>query len=114
MTPSVFMYSTPQGIVYAPATASVQDKQIFNFQQIPQALSQPMDTGLYRLSPFGNKMKNMIRKEIQAINFVINVDIYFFLRLSNGIRLEKQYRELYFCPIKQRNVSESAVWFLMA
>ena len=45
MTPSVFMYSTPQGIVYAPATASIQDKQIFNFQQIPTALSQQVDTG---------------------------------------------------------------------
>ncbi|WAR20637.1 SRF-like protein [Mya arenaria] len=32
MTPSVFMYQTPQGIVYAPATGTMQDKTIFNLQ----------------------------------------------------------------------------------
>ncbi|XP_045180458.2 serum response factor-like [Mercenaria mercenaria] len=42
LTPSVFMYQTPQGIVYAPATGPIQDKTIFNFQQPATALS---DTG---------------------------------------------------------------------
>ncbi|KAL3874948.1 hypothetical protein ACJMK2_037897 [Sinanodonta woodiana] len=41
LTPSVVMYQTPQGIVYAPATASIQDRQIFNFQQPATAFSMP-------------------------------------------------------------------------
>ena len=43
LTPSVFMYQTPQGIVYAPAPGSIQDKTIFNFPQSATALS---DTGM--------------------------------------------------------------------
>lgn len=39
ITPSVFMYQTPQGIVYAPATGPIQDKAIFSFQQPTQTLA---------------------------------------------------------------------------
>lgn len=39
LTPSVFMYQTPQGIVYAPATGTIQDKAIFSFQQPTQTLA---------------------------------------------------------------------------
>ncbi|KAL5007917.1 hypothetical protein ScPMuIL_013498 [Solemya velum] len=33
VTPGVVMYQTAQGIVYAPTTATLQDRSIFNFQQ---------------------------------------------------------------------------------
>nr|AJS14994.1 serum response factor [Pinctada imbricata] len=39
MTPGVVMYQTPQGIVYAPTAATLQDRSIFNFQQPATALS---------------------------------------------------------------------------
>jgi len=40
LTPGVVMYQTPQGIVYAPTTATLQDRSVFNFQQQATALSQ--------------------------------------------------------------------------
>lgn len=48
MTPSVFMYQTPQGIVYAPATGPMQDKAIFSFQQPTHTItvSQPDANGV--------------------------------------------------------------------
>lgn len=39
LTPSVFMYQTPQGFVYAPATGPLPDKTVFNFTQPATALS---------------------------------------------------------------------------
>lgn len=45
MTPGVVMYQTPQGIVYAPTTATLQDRQVFNFQQPAQPLSLSQNEG---------------------------------------------------------------------
>jgi len=39
MTPSVFMYQTPQGIVYAPANGTLNDKTLISFQQPTQTLT---------------------------------------------------------------------------
>ncbi|XP_041353158.1 serum response factor-like isoform X2 [Gigantopelta aegis] len=40
-TPGIVMYQTPQGVVYATPTASLQDRTIFNFQQPATAISVP-------------------------------------------------------------------------
>lgn len=45
MTPGVVMYQTPQGIVYAPTTATLQDRPVFNFQQPAQPLSLSQNEG---------------------------------------------------------------------
>lgn len=45
MTPGVVMYQTPQGIVYAPTTATLQDRAVFNFQQSAQPLSLSQNEG---------------------------------------------------------------------
>lgn len=45
MTPGVVMYQTPQGIVYAPTTATLQDRPVFNFQQPAQPLSLSQSEG---------------------------------------------------------------------
>ncbi|XP_021351453.1 uncharacterized protein LOC110449135 isoform X2 [Mizuhopecten yessoensis] len=41
LTPGLVMYQTPQGIVYAPTTATLQDRSVFNFQQPATSLSIP-------------------------------------------------------------------------
>ncbi|XP_033734099.1 serum response factor-like [Pecten maximus] len=41
LTPGLVMYQTPQGIVYAPTTATLQDRSVFNFPQPATSLSIP-------------------------------------------------------------------------
>ncbi|XP_069117171.1 serum response factor-like [Argopecten irradians] len=44
LTPGLVMYQTPQGIVYAPTTATLQDRSVFNFPQPATSLSLPTQT----------------------------------------------------------------------
>ncbi|KAL4238573.1 hypothetical protein ACF0H5_003280 [Mactra antiquata] len=70
LTPSVFMYQTPQGIVYAPATGTLQDKTLLNFSQATTALSASQnDTGQQQ----GQVQQQQVQQQIITIPMPVSL-----------------------------------------